>query len=50
VKGFYKIIGGRMLKEVHRQAAKEGLALCREKITSGECDLIILDEVNVAVH
>ena len=49
-KGFYKIRGDRLPEEVHRQAAEEGLALCREKIASGEYDLIILDEINVAVH
>ncbi len=30
--------------------AKEGLALCEKKLTSGEFDIVILDEINVALY
>jgi len=48
-KGFYRIMGDRIPEEVHRNAAAEGLALADEKITSGQYDLVILDEINNAV-
>lgn len=31
-------------------AARRGLALCAEVLCSGEYDLVVLDEVNVALH
>ena len=49
-KGFYKIMGDRLPEEVHKKAADEGYRLAEEKITSGGCDLLILDEINNAVH
>jgi len=30
---------------VHRQAAQDGFALALEEMTSGDCDLLILDEI-----
>ena len=33
----------------HRQAASEGLSLASEKISSGDYQLVILDELNVAM-
>ncbi|MFQ6057823.1 MAG: cob(I)yrinic acid a,c-diamide adenosyltransferase [Anaerolineae bacterium] len=49
-KGFYRIMGDRLPEEVHPRAAEAGLALSRDRISSGQYDLIILDEINVAVH
>ena len=48
--GFYKIMGDDLPEEVHREAAAEGLALARQKLTSGRYRLVILDEVNNAVQ
>lgn len=48
-KGFYGIMGDRLPEEVHRKAAAEGLALAREKLAPGACDVLILDEINNAV-
>jgi cob(I)alamin adenosyltransferase len=41
-------VGGASLTQ--RQAAQLGLARVREVILSGEYDIVILDEVNLAVH
>lgn len=49
-KGFYKIMGDRLPEEVHRKAADEGYRLAEEKILSGAYDLVVLDEINNAVH
>ena len=48
--GFYKIVDDDRPEEAHRHAAAEGLALAREKITSGRYSLVVLDEINVAIH
>ena len=48
--GFYKIMGDTLPDEVHRQAAAEALALARQAMASGEWDMVVLDEVNVAVQ
>ena len=48
--GFYKIMGDKLPDEVHRQAAAEALNFARQAMTSGEWDLVLLDEVNVAVQ
>ncbi|MGE5140065.1 MAG: cob(I)yrinic acid a,c-diamide adenosyltransferase [Rudaea sp.] len=48
-KGFYKILDDRFSEEEHREAAQAGLALAREKMLSGDYDLVILDEVNGTV-
>ena len=48
--GFYKIMGDDLPEEVHRKAAVEGLELAREKLRSGRYRLVILDEINNAVH
>jgi cob(I)alamin adenosyltransferase len=47
--GFYRIMGDDRPEEAHREAAAEGLATAREKITGGEFALVILDEINVAL-
>lgn len=48
--GFYKIMGDKLPDEVHRQAAADALTLARREMLSGEWDLIVLDEVNVAMQ
>ncbi len=48
--GFYKIMGDDLPEETHREAAAEGIALAREKMLSGRYQLLILDEINNAVH
>jgi cob(I)alamin adenosyltransferase len=46
-KGFAKL-GGEVDPE-HKQAAEEAWAFAREKLFSGEYDMIILDEINYAI-
>lgn len=48
-KGFYKIMGDRLPPEEHRKAALNGLNLAAKMIKSKKYQLIILDEVNVAL-
>ncbi len=48
-KGFIGILGDRLPFLVHKKAAEEALALAKKSIKSGKWDLIILDEINVAV-
>src|SRR6266542_3116048 len=47
--GFVNIFGDPYTLEEHRAAAQKGLELAREKIASGEYQLVILDEVLGAV-
>jgi cob(I)alamin adenosyltransferase len=49
-KGFVGIRGDSLPREEHVAAARGALALARERMLSGRYDVIILDEVNVAVH
>ena len=44
--GFYKILDDHHTDDEHRQAAIAALDFAREKMLSGEYDLLILDEVN----
>lgn len=48
-RGFVKIMGDRKPFEEHVQAAKAALELTRERIFSGQYDLVVLDEVNYAL-
>lgn len=48
-KGFVGIMGDNLPIEIHEEAAKETLKLAKESIFSGKFDIIILDEVNVAI-
>lgn len=48
--GFCGIQGNPFAHARHREAAQQALALAREKIASGECDVLILDEINNALH
>ncbi len=47
--GFVNIFGDPYTLEEHREAAQKGLALAREKIASGQFQLVILDEILGAV-
>jgi cob(I)alamin adenosyltransferase len=49
-KGFVGIMGDTLDFSTHARAAAEALAAAREKMLSGKYDIIILDEVNVALH
>jgi cob(I)alamin adenosyltransferase len=49
-KGFYKILDDNLPESEHRQAAQDAIRTIKERISSGKYQLIILDEVNVAVH
>ena len=49
-KGFYKILNDRYTDEEHRAAAHQALQFAREKMLSGEYDLLILDEANNAIR
>jgi cob(I)alamin adenosyltransferase len=48
-KGFVGIIDDKLPREEHVEAARKGLELAREKMMSGEYDLVILDELNYVV-
>ena len=47
--GFVNIFGDPFTLEEHREAAQKGLHLAREKIASGQYQLVILDEILGAV-
>jgi cob(I)alamin adenosyltransferase len=47
--GFVNIFGDPYTFEEHREAAQKGLELAREKINSGQYELVILDEILGAV-
>ncbi len=49
-KGFVGIRGDTLPFADHATAAKKALAAARRKMLSGRYDVVILDEVNVAVH
>lgn len=48
--GFCGIQGNPYSHDMHREAAQRALLTARERITSGKYDLIILDEINNALH
>ncbi len=49
-KGFCGLRGNHYPFEEHRANAQEGIRLSREKIASGQFDIVILDEINNALH
>lgn len=49
-KGFVGIIDDDKPREDHVAAAKEALSISKEKISSGKYNIVILDEINYAVH
>ncbi len=44
-----KILGDKLPFAAHKKAAQSALKLAAQKIKSGKYDLIVLDEINVAV-
>jgi cob(I)alamin adenosyltransferase len=48
--GFCGIQGNPYSHAQHREAAQRALKLAKERITSGDYDLIVLDEINNAIH
>lgn len=49
-KGFYRIRGDSSSFKKHRSYAQNAIKLAKEKILSGKFDIIVLDEVNNALH
>ncbi|MBE0499939.1 MAG: cob(I)yrinic acid a,c-diamide adenosyltransferase [Desulfuromonadales bacterium] len=49
-KGFCGLLGNPYSREEHRANAQAAIVLAREKLSSGEYDLVILDEINNARH
>jgi cob(I)alamin adenosyltransferase len=49
-KGFIGMLGDDLPFAEHQAAAQAGLAQAREKIVAGGYDLVVLDEINNAVH
>ncbi len=48
-KGFYGIKGDKYTQEEHRASAQDAIRLAKEKVLSGNFDIIILDEINNAL-
>lgn len=48
--GFVGMLGDTVPLEDHARAAQEGLDMARREMLSGQWDLVILDEVNNAIH
>ncbi|TRZ64664.1 MAG: cob(I)yrinic acid a,c-diamide adenosyltransferase [Spirochaetia bacterium] len=48
-KGFVKILGDKLPLSEHKKAAQNALKLAKKEILGGKWELIILDEINVAV-
>jgi len=49
-KGFCGIQGNPYSKKEHRANAQDAIDLANEKIAAKDCDLLILDEINNALH
>jgi len=49
-KGFVGIIDDKSPKEDHIKIAKQALKISKEKVQSGNYDIVILDEVNYAIN
>ncbi len=47
--GFVGILGDKLPKEEHQKAAEKALEFFKEEAASGKWQLIVLDEINVAV-
>ncbi|MFA6493275.1 MAG: cob(I)yrinic acid a,c-diamide adenosyltransferase [Patescibacteria group bacterium] len=47
--GFYKILGDKKPESEHKKAAQKALEKTRQIVKDKEFDLIILDEINVAI-
>ncbi len=48
--GYIGIRGDSLPREKHAAAARRGLALAREAYASGQYDMIVLDEINIAIE
>lgn len=48
--GYYKILGDKKPKTAHQKAAQKALKFAQKIIAENKHDLIILDEINVAVY
>lgn len=48
-KGFVKILGDRQSWQVHKKAAQAALKFAKRAMASNKIDILILDEINVAV-
>jgi cob(I)alamin adenosyltransferase len=48
--GFVGILGDTLPREQHADAARRGLMMASKEMLSGRWDMVILDEVNNAVH
>ena len=48
--GFVKILGDNKPIADHRNSAKNALKVAQEKITSSKYDIVVLDEIFVALH
>jgi len=49
-KGFCGIQGNRYPYKEHRKNAQEAIQLTHQKMGSSQCDILILDEINNALH
>lgn len=49
-KGFISGAPGSSNRSEHQQAAKEALKIARQRMLAGSWDLLVLDEINNAVH
>jgi cob(I)alamin adenosyltransferase len=48
--GFYKILHDRKPEATHRESAQRAWRLAQEKINSGKYDVVVLDELNLAIN
>lgn len=48
--GFCGIEGNPFSHEEHRDAAQRAIEMAREKLVAGDYDMVVLDEINNAVH
>lgn len=49
-KGFVKILGDKKPISAHQKSAEKALKFAQEKISANIYDVVILDEINVALH
>jgi cob(I)alamin adenosyltransferase len=49
-RGFLGLQGNPCSRQQHRENAQQALNLVRDRMARGACDLLILDEINNAVH
>ena len=49
-KGFVGILGDTLPREEHERAAQDAFAYAKKEVVSGAWDIVILDEVNNAIH